>query len=97
MACNWRRLRPITNLAPSSEKMAAEWTQHPQNPRKNPRTDFALRNTLDAGMPQGLAPLAAGGWKCRFGDPDIRGINSRLRSLEVHTQTITAPPPGHYR
>src|ERR1700686_3906351 len=35
-------------------KMAAEWTQHPQNPRKNARTDFALRNALDAGMPQGL-------------------------------------------
>src|SRR5437899_4594872 len=24
-------------------------------------------------------------------------INSRLRSLEAHTQTITAPPPRHYR
>ena len=24
-------------------------------------------------------------------------INSRLRSLEGHTQTITAPPPRHYR
>jgi hypothetical protein len=24
-------------------------------------------------------------------------INSLLRSLEAHTQTITAPPPRHYR
>src|SRR5882762_6160581 len=24
-------------------------------------------------------------------------INSRLRSLEAYTQTITAPPPRHYR
>jgi hypothetical protein len=24
-------------------------------------------------------------------------IDSRLRSLEAHTQTITAPPPRHYR
>jgi len=27
----------------------------------------------------------------------ISAINSRLRSLEAHTLTITAPPPRHYR
>jgi 4a-hydroxytetrahydrobiopterin dehydratase len=29
--------------------------------------------------------------------PNIPRINSRLRSLEAYTQTITAPPPRHYR
>jgi hypothetical protein len=47
--------------------------------------------------------------KTRQGEPAARSmgcaylpskyprINSLLRSLEAHTQTITAPPPRHYR
>ncbi len=53
---------------------------------------------IRAGNPDGTDPWQ---WKVvpagAYFPSTYPRIDSRLRSLEAHTQTITAPPPRHYR